>query len=593
MTLTIGDIDAWDTGALEEFSHHLDRRTRTLTDLGDEVSDAARLPEWAGVGADAAQLGFERLSTDVSDRVATVGAIKELISSLIEQVRALKVALDEAQDHAAAFGLTITDAGAVVDGPGAGPAELAAITLGGPVGVGAGRAAKEAARAEIQTRVQVILAIAADVEADTTSILTTAAHGGFTAGGLSVDDAEAKGRSQADDMFAAPPPPEDVTAQQYYLDALSQDQREEIIRERPEWLANAFGIDPAVRSQAAEAYIPKLRGEILAERAPLVRELQELRGTTPVGPGGPAVLASKIREIETKLEPLDNALADLEKINETVSADSTVHLLGLHRHEGGVGAVVAQGDITAADHVTVNVPGTGTNARDGLQGQLDTLTELERKMVEQLIAEDREPETIATVTYLNTELPPTLPEARHTHYADTAAPELAAVLNGINATSTGGANLTLLGHSYGSLVASEALQAGGRADSVVFYGSPGLETSGDDFDADSLGVAPERRYVMHAAREPIQVAHLADPFGGLPQHDPGLIRLGTSAHDDRGLAASTGHSEYHLPDSTSLHNFAAVAVGSPDAVVAYDPEKFNDDNYRRLLGVNVVPKWPF
>ncbi|MFD2395306.1 hypothetical protein ACFSSF_17910 [Dietzia aerolata] len=130
-----------------------------------------------GQGADAAQLNFARLSDDISDRAATVGAITELVTSLIDQVKALKRALDDARDHAARFGLVITDDGAVIDGPGTGTAEAVATALGGPAAAAAAKAAKEAARAEITAQVQAILATAADVEADTTAILTKAAEG--------------------------------------------------------------------------------------------------------------------------------------------------------------------------------------------------------------------------------------------------------------------------------------------------------------------------------------------------------------------------------------------------------------------------------
>lgn len=593
MALSLDEIDAWDTGSLEEFSRQLERRFRTLAELGDSVADASRIPDWTGLGADAAHARFTRMASDISDQAATVGAVSELVSSLTDQVRTFKAVIDDARARAAEFGLEVTGSGVVIDGPAAGASESAAAGFGGPLAVAAARATKEAARAEITAQVQALLIVAADVEADTTAVLSRAANGGFTGDGMSAEAAGDKGQKEADGMFAAPPPPDDVHVQQYYLDALSSDQRDEIIRKRPEWLANAYGVDPVVRSQAAESYLDKLQRDVAAERTPLLRELRDLEDSRPVGPGGPAVRDGAIRELEMKLEPLNNQLADLERIESVIGDDPNVHLLGLRAHDNGIGAVVARGDITAADHVTVNVPGTGTTARDGLEGQLLTLTRLEDKMVTRLAVEGREHETIATVAYVNTEFPPTLPEARHAHYADTAAPDLAGVLNGINATSSEGANLTVLGHSYGSLIASEALQAGGDVDNVVFYGSPGLETSGERFDADSLGVNPQNRYVMHAAREPIQVAHLADPFGGLPQNDPGLIRLGTSAQAGQGLVSSIGHSDYHLPESTSLHNFAAVSVGSPDTTIAYDPEKFDDDNYHQVLGVNLVPKWPF
>lgn len=583
MALSISDIDAWDTGALEEYSRQLARRSRTLAELGDSIADAAKIPDWTGMGADAAQVSFTQLSTDVSDRAATVGALTELASSLIDQVKTLQRVLDDARDHAAAFGLVITDSGAVIDGPGAGLPESAATMLGGPGAMAAAQAAKESARAEVQAQVQALLATAADVEADTVAILTKAAEGGFTGGAMSITDAREKGRLEADDMFAAPPPPSDITAQQAYLDTLSPDQLDEIIREHPEWLANAYGIDPAVRSQAAEAYIPKLRSEILAEKAPLLRELRELQATVPQGPGGPAVLGNKIREVEKKLEPLDNQLADLDQIEQSVIDHGDMHLLGLRPHDNGVGAIVSRGDITEADHVAVHVPGMGTQTEDkpdagnDLPGEIDKMRYLRLAMEDSLRRDGRADETIATVTYMNMDFPDWFPQASTPDYADTAAPDLAAALNGINATSEKGTNLTVLGHSYGSLTTSEALQNGGTADNVVFYGSPGLESSGDTFDPSSLSVPQDNRYIMLAKEDLIAPAGAVAPFGGPPANIDGLTRLDTNQHDDLPdgtptdlLGDSRGHSEYDNPKTTSLWNMAAIATGAPDNAIPYD-----------------------
>ena len=120
-----------------------------------------------------------------------------------------------------------------------------------------------------------------------------------------------------------------------------------------------------------------------------------------------------------------------------------------------------------------------------------------------------------------------------------------------------------------------------------------METSGEEFNPDSLGVDPANRYVMHAAEEEIQAAQLVKPFGSAPQDDPGLTRLGTSANPDEGLVGSFGHSEYHLRDSTSLHNLAAVAAGTPEVTIDFDSEKFDADNYHQFRGVNILPKNPF
>lgn len=570
VALGLGHIDAWDTGALEEFARQLARRSRALDGLGEGLADAAQIPGWTGLGADAARVEFDRVSRDLSDRSAAVGAVTELVASLIDQVRVLQTELDDARNEADRFGLVIADSGDVLE-----PSRRSLEKVGDD----AAGAAREEVRVEIARRVRAILAMAADVEDDTTRILVAAAGGGFTGDGMSAEDAREKGQLDADEMFRAPPPPEDVAAQQYYLDALSPDQLGEILREHPDWLAGAYGIDPVVRERAAEAYLPTLRGEILTERAHVLQRLKAIDASPLAAP------PELVGQLEATVASFNDQLADLAEIEAVTGDAEEVHLLGLRPYEGGVGAVVARGDIATADHVAVHVPGMGTETRDkpdagnDLPGEMDKLVVVESAMAEHLTLDGRSHETIATVTYLNMGFPAGLSEAGEGHYADTAAPDLAATLNGINATSADGTNLTVLGHSYGSLTTSEALQAGGTVDRVVFYGSPGLESSGEPFDPVSTGVAPGNSYVMHAAREPIQGAHLLDPYGGVPYDAHGLTRLGTAASEDHGTGRSLGHSQYELPDSTSLWNLGAVASGTTDAVIGFDREKYDEDNY--------------
>lgn len=574
MALSISDIDAWDTGALEEYSRQLARRSRTLTELGESIVDAAKIPDWTGMGADAAQVSFTQLSTDVSDRAATVGALTELVSSLIDQVKTLQRVLDEARDHATTFGLVITDSGAVVDGPGVSMAESAATMVGGPGAMAAAQAAKEAARTEVQAQVQALLATAADVEADTVAILTKAAEGGFTGGGMSVEDAREKGQLEADDMFAALEPPSDPEAQGTWAETLSREQLEEAADDYPEVLANAYQIPPWARERAAWNYFPMLRDDLTEQAEQLQQQYAD------------AISASDMSDRSrawTELQHVQQKLRDLDQIEMSVAGNDDLHLLGLRPHDYGIGAIVSYGDITKADHVAVHVPGMGTQTEDkpdagnDLPGEIDKMRNLRLAMEDSLRRDGRADETIATVTYMNMDFPDWFPQASTPDYADTAAPDLAAALNGINATSEKGTNLTVLGHSYGSLTTSEALQNGGTADNVVFYGSPGLESSGDTFEPSSLSVPQDNRYIMLAKEDLIAPAGAVAPFGGPPANTDGLTRLDTNQHDDLPdgtptdlLGDSRGHSEYDNPETTSLWNMAAIATGAPEDAIPYD-----------------------
>ncbi len=143
------------------------------------------------------------------------------------------------------------------------------------------------------------------------------------------------------------------------------------------------------------------------------------------------------------------------------------------------------------------------------------------------------------------------------------------------AASNPNADVTLLGHSYGSLTSSLALQdlnAQGRhpVDNVVFYGSPGLELNSPDV----LGIAPGDAYVMRGATDPIAgaVAETAPLQGwGTNPYSAMFPELSAAAGADPGGILGRGvdsHADYvRLGADNQLrmsgYNLAAVVAGGP------------------------------
>jgi hypothetical protein len=145
------------------------------------------------------------------------------------------------------------------------------------------------------------------------------------------------------------------------------------------------------------------------------------------------------------------------------------------------------------------------------------------------------------------------------------------------------AHVTLLGHSYGSLTSSLALQelhARGvhPVDDVVFYGSPGLGLT----NPDQLGLGADNAYVMRAPGDLITslVAPTAplhgwgvDPYAGMfpelssqPGFDGGdVLREGVQGHADYPRVGSDGNLRM------SGYNMAAVVAGLPDNELVFAP----------------------
>ena len=232
---------------------------------------------------------------------------------------------------------------------------------------------------------------------------------------------------------------------------------------------------------------------------------------------------------------------------------------------------VALGDVDTADHVSVYVPGTGAVTYDKPHEGNDLPTYVEqagwqRTETQRVLDKaGKGNETVATVAWLGYEPPENVGEAASAHYADDNAPRLASFINGLDSSRDTDPHLTVLGHSYGSTLASEALQRGTAADDVVFMGSPGLETNPWQFlhntTPSDLHLSQGHVFVEHAKND--IVADLGRYGAVIPSNLPGLIDLSTNAETTPlgPRDESTGHSKYSFVDTTALYNQAVVVAG--------------------------------
>jgi len=150
-----------------------------------------------------------------------------------------------------------------------------------------------------------------------------------------------------------------------------------------------------------------------------------------------------------------------------------------------------------------------------------------------------------------------------------AAPELRSFVSGLNRGLGDQVNLTVIGHSYGSLVVGLAAQQGMNVDNVVFIGSPGVGVdSVHDFNlpagaqvyaaepgagASVGGVGVGGDYVSNLSR------NLGHPFKSLPT-DPGF---GAERIDIGNRAKSwESHDDYYAKDSKSLSQLSRIVQGN-------------------------------
>lgn len=208
------------------------------------------------------------------------------------------------------------------------------------------------------------------------------------------------------------------------------------------------------------------------------------------------------------------------------------------------------GDVDSAAYVAVVVPGMSNDLSN-----FDTEDGGFRANAARLYAAARVlggPE-VATIAWLGYDSPDGF-DAAASGAARAGAPALARFLEGIDPGIR--RQLTVVAHSYGSLVAGVAASEQLAADNLVFVGSPGtsLDSAADAglrphgrvwaalADGDPIGVGPSARELWHGTNP------IADEFGAM--------RIGTEG--------SSGHSEYF--EHESLVNLLRITQGRYTAV---------------------------
>lgn len=218
--------------------------------------------------------------------------------------------------------------------------------------------------------------------------------------------------------------------------------------------------------------------------------------------------------------------------------------LSFDGRDGGRSVEVV-GELSGARRVAVLVPGAGVG--------LDAYGRLRRGAV----ALQRElGQGGAVVAWLGYRSPATVSPASVTDgRAAEAAPGLRQLVDRLGAALPG-ARITLLCHSYGSVICARAA-SGTPADAIVLYGSPG--TGAEDVAALRTGA---RVWAGRGGGDWIaRVPHVRVrvPFVGAVGFgtDPVAERFGAEVFE----AGGGGHSDYLLPRSRSLTNLARIASG--------------------------------
>jgi pimeloyl-ACP methyl ester carboxylesterase len=274
------------------------------------------------------------------------------------------------------------------------------------------------------------------------------------------------------------------------------------------------------------------------------------------------------------------ARARLNKVNKLIASHEAMLApdlkVLLYDPEGDGRVAVALGDITTATHIAVLVPGI-TNQLDNYRGVIGNARALDAE------AKRQGSKDHGIIAWLGYDTPEKNLTAAGRERAQRGVNALVPFVGGLRAVNTHHADVTIMGHSYGSLVTGMAAQAGMEADRIVLVGSPGTGAR----NIQELSMKPDDVYVARVPDDPIRYVFnsgeaknfldgttVGGPVGGaigfatgkVTGHDPdvhgpdpSLPKFGATPlpYDNK----SHGHSEYYKERSLSLKNHARVMLG--------------------------------
>lgn len=370
------------------------------------------------------------------------------------------------------------------------------------------------------------------------------------------------------------------------------DDQLDFARRYPELIGNRDGVTANARDQANRSLIPKRRAELEAERDRLRRDLAADK------------FHGAFNDKDARLFYVERKLEGLAAVDRALAAHPEAKLMLLDMSSGERGrAAIAVGDPDSSDHIAITTPGINSSPGQTLSGMVDEAAKLKSEGEAVLRKQDTR-SSIAAVAWIGYDPPqfnwdgvnpgPSWDDELKGVFAlsqDTRAragsESFARFCQGIAAVWRPSADstarrpdITVLGHSYGSLVVSLALQQlpKGTVRNAVFYGSPGIDMT-EAGNADQLGLEPGRAFVLESDNDPIRRIPEWGPkiaYGGFPSTFPWIVRLSThegfGPGDGQWHEQAHGHAEY--PRTTadgslrmSGYNMAAVVAGRPDLAV--------------------------
>jgi Alpha/beta hydrolase len=231
------------------------------------------------------------------------------------------------------------------------------------------------------------------------------------------------------------------------------------------------------------------------------------------------------------------------------------HLLG-YDPRGDGRAIEVFGDLAAARHVAIVVPGTGWNLHRLLTEE-HTRSDTPVATADALYEEMRRLDPVtpsAVVVWLGYDPPENIDrEVMRSGRAVDGARALTRFVEGLPPAT----HVTTVCHSYGAVVCAYAIRDGARIADLAAAAAPGMDVGA------ARDLRPARVWATRVADDPIRFTPFVRVAGLGHGKDP--TQAGFGARVFR-TGSAHGHGGYFVPGTESLTNLARIALGRPDEV---------------------------
>lgn len=373
---------------------------------------------------------------------------------------------------------------------------------------------------------------------------------------------------QVDADTKIPPPDTSPEEVHKWWTSLTPEERQRLIAEHPKDLGNLNGVPISARSDVNIAVMNEdlHRVEDLAKNGISVNDILNDPNKFGLSP-------TDVMRYNNAVQAR-NGLATSSKAVDAFGNHPPVYLMKYQpdAFNGEGAAAIAMGNPDTAANTAILVKGLGTGVREGTLSNPDGV-----RLYEESTRADWNKET-AVIMWVGYDAPNTWhdPGLIEPNMARTGGRLLATDVNALSTTHLGApTHMTVVGHSYGSTVVSDAAAGFGmHTNDVVLVGSPGTDMA---YSANDFHLAPGGHlYVGAASADPVTWSpnvHGPGVFG--PQlaglgADPAADGFGATRFKAENPAYTANpiydHSHYFDKGSESLFSISDIVSGHGDAL---------------------------